>query len=364
MNSTNHYYAAIFGAGIAGTALANELNKKGKQVVLIDPFVSEDAPGAPAGLVNPATGPRAKICWQAEKCYAALRSQIEELQKFNDQEDLISDTGVLRPAINKKLAKNYKKSLDKYDWPEGWISWLDEEEITERNPEIAPNHGGLSVDCGYTVFVDRYLNTYRKFLRKNGVTCKYERADYKFTSGESQCSLRFEDGSECTADHVIIAAGFKTPDFEEWASLPTELVKGQLVWYEATEDLPWEHAVAAKGYTMRRGSRSLLTGATYEHNFEHLDTTEEASERIWNKLDIMFADMQQKVDKKLQMAGVRVTTPNRLPIIGRHPDNDKLCVYTGMNSKGLLFSHHVAEILSDHLVAGVQIPEELSVARF
>lgn len=358
------FYAAVFGAGICGTAISNALCKRNKKILLIDPFVSENAPGAPAGLVNPATGLRAKLSWRAEVCYGALRSQLKELIKESGRDDLILESGVARPAITKKLAKNFKKSLDKYEWPEGWIRWMDKEEISYLNPEIAPNFGGLFLDCGFTVYVDRYLNTYRRYLRKKGVLCKYEKADYRYHESENNFHINLKDGSVLSADHLIVAAGYQTPEFEEWSHLPLEGVKGQIVRFESEEDLNWQHAVSAKGYSMRRGKRELIVGATYEHNFENLQTTGEAFERIKNKLSKMLPNIPQKVKKKDQMAGVRVTTPNRLPVIGRHHHNNNFCIYTGMNSKGFLFSHYVAKLLADHLVAGAAIPKELDVNRF
>ncbi|WP_138429212.1 NAD(P)/FAD-dependent oxidoreductase [Fodinibius saliphilus] len=357
------FYAVVFGAGICGTAIANELNKAGKKVLLIDPHVSEDAPGPPAGLVNPATGMRAKLCWNAKDCYEALRNQIETLMDYSGRDDLVSDSGVLRPAINEKLAKNFKKALDKYEWPEGWVRWMEEEEIEELNPQIASNLGGLYLECGYTVYVDNYLNTYRTYLREQGVACRYEEADYQYDGSAGQFMIQIGD-DERTAEHVVVAAGYRTPEFKEWAGLPLEGVKGQIVQFEAEEDLKWGHAVSAKGYCMRRGKRKLIVGSTYEHHFDSLETTEEAYKRIAGKLDIMFEDVSSKVTKQVQMAGVRVTTPNRLPVIGRHPNNDKMCIYTGMNSKGLLYSHYGASLLTDHLVDGKEIPEELDVHRF
>lgn len=357
------FYAAVFGAGISGTALTNILSKRDKKVLLIDPYVSEDAPGAPGGQVNPATGLRAKMCWQAKDCYDTLKTHLEELMDKTGRDDLISDSGVVRPAITKKLAKNFKKALDKYDWPKGWIRWMDTDEIADLNPEIASNFGGLYLDCGFTVYVDRYLNTYRRFLRESGVVCKYEQPHFEYHRDEKQFHIHLGD-RKVTARHVIIAAGYRTPEFEAWTHLPLELVKGQIVRFEAEEDLDWQHAVSARGYSMRRGARDIIVGATYEHNFSGLETTQAAYEIIKGKLEMMFPNIAGRVKKKDQLAGVRVTTPNRLPVIGRHPDNEKLCIYTGMNSKGLFFSHYVAEQLVDHLVSGRPIPEELDVKRF
>jgi len=360
----SHFDCAIFGAGIAGTAIANALQERGKDVLLIDPYVSEEAPGPPAALVNPATGRRAKKSWRAGRCYTALKKQIDEIMQEMSRFDLISESGVLRPAINEKLEKNFRKAPDKYDWPDGWIEWLNEGEIKKKNPNIAPNNGGLNVRCGYTVYVDRYLNTYRKYLRREGVNCRYEEAHYIWQEETNQFNIKFDNGAAETAEYVVIAAGYQTPRFKEWTDLPLELVKGQIVRFEADRDLSWKHAVSAKGYTMRRGSRDLITGSTYEHNFDSLDTTDEAFQRISKKLELMLPGIAPHVHKKEQLAGVRVTTQNRLPVIGRHNTFKNLCIYTGMNSKGLLFSHHVAGILADHLIKKAPIPDELDVNRF
>lgn len=358
------YYAAVFGAGISGTAIANELAKREKKVLLIDPYVSENSPGAPAGLVNPATGRRARLSWKSQHCMSSLRNLMDELIRFSGRDDLVSDSGVIRPAINEKLAENFKESLDKYDWPDGWITWMDKEEISEFNPEIAPNFGGLFLNSGFTVFVDRYLNTFRKYLREKGVDCRYESAEYQFERDENVFNIRFENGEILNTEHVIVAAGHQTPFFKDWKFLPLHRVKGQVVLFETDSDLNWEHATSAMGYSLRRGKGELMVGSTYEHKFESLDTTEEAYNQIKGKLKKMLPKLTEKVTKKDQLAGVRVTTPNKLPVIGRHPDMNNLCIYTAMGSKGLLFSQYVGSLLADHLITGEPIPEELDTKRF
>ncbi len=359
----NDFYAAVFGAGIAGTAIAAALLDRGKSVLLIDPHVSEGSPGAPAALVNPATGRHARLSWKSEECMAALRRRVEMISADSGRDDLVSDTGVLRPAINEALAESFKDSLEKYDWPEGWIRWISREEASKINPHVAPNEGALWLRCGFTVFVDRYLNAYRRSLRMNGAECRYERADYE-TSGDSGFRIDFEGGKSPTAEHVIIAAGHETPGFEDWSYLPLHRVKGQIAVFEADHDLKWEHAVSAMGYSLRRGNRTLVVGSTYEHKFDGLETTEKAYIQIRGKLEKMLPGISGSLKKTGQMAGVRVTTPNKLPVIGRHKEIRNLCIYTAMGSKGLLFSEYVAGQLASCLVDGKAPDEELLTDRF
>ncbi|WP_103665233.1 NAD(P)/FAD-dependent oxidoreductase [Gracilimonas amylolytica] len=355
---------AVFGAGIAGTAIANEMRKRGQSVLIIDPNASEDAPGPPGALVNPATGRRAKLTWQAEKCYDALKEQIEDICAVTGRDDLIVETGVIRPAISESLAENFRDALTKYAWPEGWIEWLKEDEIREMNSHVAENHGGIHVKSGYTVFVDNYQNAYRTYLRLKGVECKYETAQYEHDQENDQFVIQFESGEQLTAGKVIMAIGYKIRDNADWSFLPLNFVKGQIVHFEAEEPLNWDHAISARGYSIRRGERELTVGSTYEHNFENLDISDKSYDQILKKLDLMLPKLTGKVRKIAQMAGVRVTTQNRLPVIGEHPEIPKLFVYTGMNSKGFLFSHYVGELLAEHILNGNEVPDELSVQRF
>ncbi len=360
------FYAAVFGAGPSGLSIANALAKKGKSVLLIDPYVSENAPGAPAGLVNPATGRRARLSWRSRECFDALNPLLDELEKFadNDAEPLISRSGVIRPAIDEKLADNFLESLEKYDWPEEWIRWMGPDEVTEFNPEIAPNHGALFLNNGFTVFADRYLNTYRKYLRvKLGVESRYEEGSYQYENNSGTFSISLQE-EQFSAEHVIIAAGFNAPRFEDWEYLPLHLVKGQIVHFEADRKLNWDHAVSSMGYALRRGNRELVVGSTYEHNFEGLDTTDDAYRRISEKLENMLPNIAKRVKKIWQVAGIRVTTPNKLPVIGRHREIDNLCIYTAMGSKGLLFSEYTASLLAGHILDDTPIPEELGTDRF
>lgn len=360
----NDFYAAVFGAGISGNAIANSLVKRGKNVLLIDPFVSEEAPGAPAALVNPATGRHARLSWKSRECMSSLKNHIDELNRETGKNDLVSFSGVIRPAITEKLAENFKVSLEKYDWPAGWIRWIEPEDVRNLNPEIAPNYGGLFVDAGFTVFVDRYQNVYRRYLRKKGVECRYEAARYLHDASSGRFTVQFESGEKMSAEHVIVAAGHRTPGFEDWNYLPLHRVKGQIVTFKTKKELNWNHAVSAMGYTLRTGKKELVTGSTYEHKFTGLETTEHAYHLIRKKLAKMLPGIAKNAERKGQMAGVRVTTPNKLPVIGRHKEKKNLCIYTAMGSKGLLFSEYVGAILADHLVNQAPVPPDLDTVRF
>lgn len=360
----NHYDVTVFGAGISGTAIANALSVRGRSVLLVDPNTSENAPGPPAALVNPATGRFATMSWEAAACMQALRDFLDTLQVFDPSVVCTSETGVLRPAITPVLADGFRESLDKYDWPKGWIRWMDKDEVAHLNPYTAPNEGALFLDVGYTVFVDKYLQLARRYLRTRGVRCEYRNASYRTQNSNTGFEIVFEDGEVVQSDKVIVAAGHQTPFFKDWEYLPLHRVKGQITVFQADVDLNWEYGTSAMGYCLRVGPRGLIVGSTYEHNFENLDATDTALRQIRNKLKKVYPSIADKAEVVQQMAGARVTTPNKLPVIGNHPVHADLFIYSALGSKGFLFSHHVANILADHICHDVVIPDELSTRRF
>lgn len=358
----SNYDVAVFGAGLSGLAVTHYLVRNGLNVLLIDPYKKKkSSPGAPAGLVNPATGRKAKKSWESENCYHALKENLKLLSNETGKE-LFKAGGVLRPAITEELAGYFKRSFEEFDWPENWVSWLDEGETRQLNPDVAPNYGALFLHCGLTVFVNYYLDSYREYLQNKGVEFWGVHAGYQ-RSESSGHRITGESGERAEVEKVIVAAGANSTDFEEWRPLPVHHVKGQLVVFRTKKDLAWDHAVSALGYILPLGKNRLVTGSTYEHQFDSLQTTDQAYEQILQKFRKMLPDLGASVEKTGQLAGVRVTTPNYLPVIGEHPGIENLFIYTGMGSKGLLFSEYVAKILGEHILNGSNISPDLDVKR-
>ncbi len=357
-----HYDFAVIGAGPAGLATSHSLRRRHQSVLLIDPLLADsNASGAPAGLVNVAIGKRALLGWQSEACYEAFTRNLEMLSDYSGRDDLCQNSGILRPALTEELYELFFKSYNEQPWPEGWVSWMTPDEVKKFNPHLPESHGGLFLNNGLSVYVDRFLNTYRSYLRDQGV--QHWGAPVNYQVDENGFTLIDEEGQRATSDRLIIAAGTATLDFPEWQNLQANRVKGEIAVFESDRPLDWQHAVSVFGYMIRRGDRELVVGSTYNHNEFTFAPTDEGRRQLHQKLQKVFPELSSSLKQTGQLAGVRVTTPNRLPLIGAHPDHPNLYIFTALGSKGLLFSEHVAAILSDHIVSGREIPEELDVKR-
>ena len=164
----------IVGAGIAGLSMADELLQRNKSVTIIDSSrPGSGSSGAPLVLINPATGRRAKMVQDPEK---SLGSVVDLLSRVKDysKSSFYKKNGVLRPALDKELAKDFRRSPDKYDWPDcSWIKWLDEDAFSSAYNYFGDHCGGLIINNGYTVNTPVYLNHLTDYLISNGLTARF-----------------------------------------------------------------------------------------------------------------------------------------------------------------------------------------------
>lgn len=353
----------IIGAGIAGLSLADTLRDRGRSVAVVEKRgIASGASGTQGGLVNPATGYRGTKAWKAEACYQAVLKNLEKIQRHSESR-FFRQNGVLRPALTDKMARVMRKQFDKTPWQEGWCRWLSPEEIKERHPGINCVGGGLWVPVGMTVDVAEYLHTLAHYLTSRdvpiltGATPAIQHASH----------WNIQAGSAgVTAEHLVFATGYETASHSYWKNLPLHPVKGQVACFEADEELlSFPHSVSSLGYIARSGKPNrFVQGSTYEHHFGHTAPDEYGAEYLRNRLRRTLPQLAEKARLISQWSGVRASTPNKKPVLGRHKDIPNLHVFTGLGSKGLLYGKYLAEHYADHLLEGVPVYKSVSVERF
>jgi len=73
---------------------------------------------------------------------------------------------------------------------------------------------------------------------------------------------------------------------------------------------------------------------------------------------------------KSQWAGVRASTPDKMPIIGPHKTVKNLYLLAGLGSKGLLYSAYLADMLIQNITGSSKesesgiIAEEVHIKRY
>ena len=351
----------IIGAGVAGISLASELTKRGASVCVIDNVdIAGGASGTPIALASAATGRYATKIWEAEACYEVLLENLFAVQ--NDSlTPFYKISGVLKPALDKEIASRMKTNVLSGQWEKGKIEWLDEKQVKELNPYIACIDGGVWLQNGITVNMGAYLLHFSEFLKKKGVEFRI-RESYKVFKGKSNWEISFKNES-IEAQNVIYTTGVYTKNTPYWDYLPIVPVKGQLGVFSGSSPLPFNHAVSALGYVASLDTADFVFGSTFEHQFTDEDPDKKGVRYLTEHLKRILPEYSKHVVLQSMWAGTRASTPNRMPIIGEHPQEKNMYVFTGLAAKGLLYSGYLAKLFTLFLLEQTPLPKEISIER-
>lgn len=357
----------ILGAGLAGLMVADELISRNKRVALIDiNQLGSGASFAPLVLINPATGRRAKMAWKAKECIDAATEILERVSdQFNSEYSI--KNGVLRPALIKKMGKDFKKAPEKYDWPSSnWIKWISKKNLEENHPYLSGTFGGLYISEGYTINSRLFLDDLYKQLVQNGLISLFKQSYSINTDENGTHQILLESGECIQTEHIIFAIGAGISKVDEWSYLPLKRVKGQTLTVDFDNSLPLTHSISSMGYFAFDPNKpnKLVIGSTYEHNFDHVKPDIKGKETLLKKLDKTLPGFSSSIKKMSQWSGVRVTTQDHQPIIGTHYSQKHMHIITGLGSKGMIYSKYLSKELCDSILDHKSISPEVNADRF
>lgn len=368
MNQSETYTEfTIIGAGIAGLSIADELLNRNRSVCLVDRAEpGSGSSGAPLVLVNPATGRRAKMVPNAADSLKAVRDILERVQQFSG-ENLFVNNGILRPAPDAEVARDFKRSPEKYNWPgDDWVRWVDEPEYSNRHPWFGSTCGGLEINRGLTVNAPLYIHHLACYLQSRGLISRFNQTVEVADCKDERYRLRFSDGTSALTDHIIWATGSQITEDPEWAFLPFRKTKGQLLHLSFENPLPLQQSVSSMGYAayMPSSPHQLVIGSTYERGYSTLEPTEKGKNKLYDKLDRMLPGLSKKPHSASLWSGERVSLKDHQPALGRHPENPNSYLFSGLGSKGMIQGRYLAKQLADHILDDKSISRTVDLARF
>jgi len=359
-----HADFCILGAGLAGLSLADSLTDHNLSSIVIEKnALASGASGTPGGLVNPATGRRAKKSWKAVQCYKAIAKNLEKIQATTNERFYLNN-GLLRPALLEKMARKMKNQHEKTTWPSGWCQWKSESEIKEIHPGIECVDGGLWLPIGLTVDVGKYVQAYAQWLRDEGINILTNQQPLEIHH-DKKWHVELGDSTIATK-YLVFATGHYTPQSKYWDWLPINLIKGQVAKFKAASGpLSFSHSISSLGYIARLDEEdTFVQGSTYEHDFEDLNPDQGGEDYLRKRMHRTLPELEKESKVVDQWAGVRTSTPNYKPILGEHPKHKNLHVFTGLGSKGLLYGKYLARHYADHLVNDTALYPEVNISRF
>lgn len=353
----------ILGAGLAGLTIADKLSEYKKTVTIVDPNnLADGASGVPVGLVNAATGRYSSLAWNGIKGYKYIVATLKKIQSTTSQK-LFDQTGIIRPAPNLQFAKRMRESFETTKWPDGWIYWLDKDELQAKYPNLDCVEGGIWLPLDLNVYMPEFLEAYKNYLIKKGVNFHFN-SDYKLNNNNNNnWDVHLASGETICTKNLITAAGVKSSSIKQWEYLPLHPVKGQIAILQVNKPYPYKSTVYNTGYALKYKQNKIIAGSTYEHNFENEKPNKEGKNRLLKNLKLILPNIEESIVDVDMWAGLRASSPNRLPILGRHPKYKNSYIFTGFGSKGLLYSSYLSEVLCQFIIEDAALPKSIDVSR-
>jgi glycine/D-amino acid oxidase-like deaminating enzyme len=343
----NSPHVIVIGAGIVGAATAFYLSRAGAKVTVLDAKApSAGATGASDGAVSVASkrpGVMMQLARQARDLYAQLV-----------QDEILTDLFHTRPTYlfarnDLEVAVIAAQQRDLDHQGEATL-WLDRTMLMRRVPGL-----GASVLAGLKVPRDGhaigYEVTHRLLACANVVPLRHTPVLELVLSGQRVIGVE-TPGGRLLADVVVLAAGIDSMHFLGldkvmiprkgqlivtdraafgYAALPGPLMSAS---YLASKHTPTaqQSSVSLVIDPLRTGQ--FLIGSSRETGVLDRQTDIRTVTTILREaIDVYPPLARQRVIRTF--AGIRATTEDGLPIVGRHPELDGLILATAMQGDGI-----------------------------
>lgn len=346
----------VAGAGLAGASAAFVLSADRNVLVLEAERPAAGASGAAAGLVNPLMGRKAKAVWRIGAALDAFEALLAEA----DADERFSIGGVLRPAVEAKQVAAFREAAARH--PQ-YAEWLSTGAVHDRFPDVVTAGGALLIPRGGAVDVEALIEALLAEAKRRGAIV---RTGARLTGwAETADAVEVKVAERRTTEriatrHLLLAVGQGYPAFPVLRALGLRGVKGQTLRVQRPVHLGPLLPMSGRGYVVPDGD-TLVLGSSYEHDFDDLAPSEDATQYIRQKTAQMLpgVDAAEVLDVRV---GMRVYAPDtNLPIVGPLPGRARCWLFTGLGSKGLLTAPLIARALPRYLADPASIPDPLRV---
>ena len=343
--------AIIVGQGISGTLLSAELLKNGKTVLVIDDEKQITASKVSAGLYNPIVFKRVVKSWMIDELIPVLNESYAFMESCCHQ-TFHTPRNIIKVFVNDdEKAQWLKKTADP-----NYNDYLGKE-ISEQNFEgcIKPHQGLAFVHKAGNVDVNLMITTWASYLKSID---SYLPAQFNYDDIELlNNGLRWKDFE---AQYIIFCEGYHAKDNPFFPNLPFVPAKGEVLTVKI-DALKTGQDVLNKGvFVLPEGKQLFRVGATYVWDKIDEENTPQGLEELTQKLEKLIQTKYTVVDQK---AGIRPSTKDRRPLVGKHPQLPQLAIMNGMGTKAVLLAPYFAKQLFENLFLGKNLHPEVNINR-
>lgn len=332
----------VVGGGVVGLAVADAVAGRGIPVVLLErDRVAHQASAGAAGLLaalieSQGPGPFLDLALAGRRAYA---EEIPALVRDTGVDVGYRVTGTLRVAEDDAMAHELRERVA-WERERGLaVRFLEPSEVRAVEPGVREGlAGALFSPDDHQVTSDLLAKALALRASRRGATIVERTPVSRLLQVEGEVTgVRTADGNEVRARSVVLAGGPWSPELSP-VPLPVRPVKGQLVHLRPSAAGSISHPVFASSvYLVPKAQGYVIAGATEQDAGFDVSTSEAVTERLVSAARSLVPAFRE-ARLAAVWAGLRPGTPDRLPIIGRHPDAPGLIFATGHFRNGVLLS--------------------------
>jgi glycine/D-amino acid oxidase-like deaminating enzyme len=345
----------VVGAGIVGGACAAECSKAGLRVLILDRGpVSGGTTGAGMGHIVVMDDSEAQF---ALTHYS--RSLWEELVPELPPEVEFDPCGTLWVAADEEEMSEVRRKHSMFAEHGVRTEILDGKAVREVEPNLRPGlAGGLRVVDDAVLYPPRAARFLIGQAREAGAEL---RTGITVRAWLSSGGVLLEDGSRISANHTVSAMGPWSPALHP--GLPVRKRKGHLV---ITDRYPGfvRHQIVELGYlkSAHGGSKDsvafniqprkngqMLIGSSRQYDAEDDAVDQPILDRMLRRA-LEYVPALGNLASIRVWTGHRAATPDKLPLIGRSLESERLWLATGHEGLGITTSLGTARLLTDLLL--------------
>ena len=347
----------IVGGGLAGSVLAWVLQQRGSRVLVFDAEPPMSCSRLAAGIINPVTGKRLVKSWRFEEFLAFAKNTYRQMER-DLQVDLFQPHRIFRAFPPASSAEGESMNLRNQ-----WSMRLGDEAyahllapIQSEPPEpglfrAAPAYG--CIRGAARLDIPRLLDAVRKctpFVREN------------FDYGALQIRAEGVSYKGHSASAVVFCEGYAMRENPWFGHLPLNPAKGHVLHLQMESGM-YEQRYMYKDelYFVPLDTETVWCGSDYVWDFvdeqpqpERVKALRTRAESIWRK----------PYKTKGVFAAVRPTVKDRRPLLGRHPEQERLYILNGLGTKGSSLAPWCATQMADLLLSGKAVDREVDIRRF
>lgn len=341
--------ALVVGFGIAGLAVAKQLEKEKKSFDVISDE-SQQSSRVAGGVLNPVALKRYNLAWNAENL---MPEAIAFYSEFNRKSDQVYFESV-------PVYKLFSSVEDQNNWfvasdERRLEPYLNSEIQTLDSPVDAQFKAG-EVLQSHLLHLKALLKSEKtRFIESfQFYSSSFKHHQLKFRSNEIEYDGRIYKS-------IIFCEGFGVVHNPFFNWLPIYGNKGEYLIFKSKALKANKRILKSRNFIIPLGDDLYKYGATYSR--EHLNDvpTEQAQEELKSKLSGMINCDFEIIN---QLAGVRPTVRDRKPIVGQHPEYKNLFVLNGFGSRGVMAAPNLSRQLVDLIFKGEELDKDIHINRF